>query len=358
VKVRQIKLERFKRFRNFSLDIPIEVGIPNIVLLVGDNGTGKTSILQAMAATLGSATRQISSPDELKWPGFVPGSLSASHRGFSEAKVVVEFTPSELTATQEFYEKSDYSKQENAARPAQANSVTLIWKTDPQVTYPVSTQPKGAGHFFQFQGRRYAYNLLYNRDAPDNMFEKIGGVFWYTEHRTSYSLAPFAPEGIGNNGKPSVKQIDDEESVRGLLTRWFALAKNDKSDKLRRFNEYYSRLFPGRKLSRIVDAYGASSSPIYFDDGINEYDISELSGGERALMPLLLDFVEWGIHNSVILIDELELHLHPPLQQALLTLLPELGHDNQFIITTHSDSVASLVPSTAIKRVSLNEYSY
>jgi predicted ATP-binding protein involved in virulence len=38
-------------------------------------------------------------------------------------------------------------------------------------------------------------------------------------------------------------------------------------------------------------------------------------------------------HYSVILIDEIELHLHPPMQQTLLRALPKLGKNNQFIIT-------------------------
>jgi predicted ATP-dependent endonuclease of OLD family len=363
MKVNHLELSRFKRFREFKLDFIIQSGIPNVILLIGDNGSGKTSILQSIAATLGAATKQINNPEELNWSGFTPNMLSASYRGFAEVKLEVEFTEDELTATNEFYKDSDYSTLPDPVAPEQKQLVKLIWNTSPSAKYPVATEPKGTKYFYQFQGRRYAYNLLYNLVSlnkhkspehiisPERIFKRIGGVFWYTEQRTSYSLAPFATEGGNQNSKPSIKQVDDEESMRRLLIRWFAFAKDEKNSKLEQFNGYYGRLFPGRKLSRIGDVYGTASAPIYFYDGSNEYDISELSGGERALLPLLLDFVEWGIHNSVILIDELELHLHPPLQQALLALLPELGSNNQFIITTHSDSIASLVPSESIKRI-------
>jgi predicted ATPase len=348
MKIISIRLERFKRFRDYTLEFYNKVGMPNITVLVGDNGAGKTSILQAIAATLGTATKQINDPAELEWPGFVVDGLSASHRGFSEVTLNMQFEQSELEATQEFYDKSDYPTAPKATRPGNQKELSLIWTTNPDAKYLVSTKPQKASYFYQFQGRRYAYNLLYNRIAEPDMFKKIGGVFWYTEQRTAYTLAPFAPEGVGRNGKSPIKQVQDEESMRRLLTNWFAASRDDK---LERFNEYYGRLFPGRRLSRIGDTYGASTTPIYFYDGHHDYDISELSGGERALMPLLLDFVEWGINNSVILIDELELHLHPPLQQALLALLPQLGHNNQFILTTHSDSVANLVPTDAIQRI-------
>ena len=85
----------------------------------------------------------------------------------------------------------------------------------------------------------------------------------------------------------------------------------------------------------------------YLDDGKNKYEISEMSGGERAVFPILIDFANWNIHNSVILIDELELHLHPPIQQLLLRTLANLGKNNQFIITTHSYYVEKLVPPDA-----------
>ncbi|RKZ85812.1 MAG: hypothetical protein DRR16_11235, partial [Candidatus Parabeggiatoa sp. nov. 3] len=31
-----------------------------------------------------------------------------------------------------------------------------------------------------------------------------------------------------------------------------------------------------------------------------------------------MDFARWNINNAIIIIDELELHLHPPLQQTLV----------------------------------------
>jgi len=76
-----------------------------------------------------------------------------------------------------------------------------------------------------------------------------------------------------------------------------------------------------------------------------------MSGGERAVFPILVDFANLNIHNSVILIDEIELHLHPPAQQVFLTALPKLGKNNQFIITTHSDYIEQLVPDAHIIRL-------
>jgi predicted ATP-binding protein involved in virulence len=89
----------------------------------------------------------------------------------------------------------------------------------------------------------------------------------------------------------------------------------------------------------------------YLFDGQHQYELSEMSGGERAIFPMIFDFAYWNICNSVVLIDELELHLHPPLQQGLLKALRKLGKNNQFIITTHSEAVTSIVSEESIRRL-------
>ncbi len=117
----------------------------------------------------------------------------------------------------------------------------------------------------------------------------------------------------------------------------------------------YKAVFPERSFSGPIPRENLDdilSEPwFYLYDGRNQYEISEMSGGERAIFPMLMDFASWNIHNSVILIDEIELHLHPPIQQALLRALPKLGKNNQFIITTHSDYVEQLVPEAYIIRL-------
>ncbi len=333
MRVDRVRLERFKRFSNFEMVFDPKTPV---TLLVGDNGTGKSTILQAIAFTLGTATTQLREPSALDWPGFMMEGLSANHRGFFRVALDVAFEEDELAATREYYTDSDFATSENATPPGDAPGVQLIWDENPEARYPVSTDPPGPRHFFQFQGRRYAYNLLDNRRAQLGMFDRVGGVFFYNEQRTAHSLTSF-------------EDSNPVDALTRRLVNWFAIA-NVKS-KPDAFNALYSKLFPGRKLARVGETFGKNNPPVYFSDGRDEYDVFELSAGERAVMPLLLDFVEWNITHSVILIDELELHLHPPLQQAVLTLLPRLGKNNQFIVTTHSDHIANLVPESAIKRV-------
>ena len=117
----------------------------------------------------------------------------------------------------------------------------------------------------------------------------------------------------------------------------------------------YQIIFPGHRFEGPVprsDAEDILAEPwFYLYDGSHQYELGEMSGGERAIFPLIFDFAYRDIHNSVVLIDELELHLHPPLQQHLLKALRKLGKNNQFILTTHSDAVAEIVPQESIRRL-------
>jgi predicted ATPase len=88
---------------------------------------------------------------------------------------------------------------------------------------------------------------------------------------------------------------------------------------------------------------------VVFSDGASQYPYEGLSSGEQMVLLFLIGFATERLHRSVILIDELELHQHPLWQRQLYNLLPAMGHDNQFIITTHSDYLRDVVPHADTK---------
>jgi predicted ATPase len=81
------------------------------------------------------------------------------------------------------------------------------------------------------------------------------------------------------------------------------------------------------------------------------YDLAEMSSGEQAVFSLVYEFVRLSVAKSIVLIDELELHLHPPEQQALLASLSSIGPDCQYIITTHSKYLTGIIPQEHVVRM-------
>jgi len=352
MKVLGITLENFKQFKKKHLDFrDSETGLAkDLIVLVGKNGSGKSTVLQAIAAMLGAATGRLKSPADLDWPGF---NLTLANKAWQRplsAELEVGFSADEMNATADYFERSYIAQNPTAVPPAKHPQVTL--RLDPE------KQLVRAGthsEIYQFHGRDYA-RMAVKRDGFA-VFKRVGTVFWYTEQRTTSSLTPTEA-----NGEEITFDIDllrrrlsdymifHERRVRD--ERKLRMGERDLFEDLERA---YRTVFPTRRLDGPVpqtEIDNVLAAPwFYLYDGLRYYELSEMSGGERAIFPMLFDFANWNIHNSVILIDEFELHLHPPLQQGLLKALRNLGENNQFIITTHSDAVAEVVPDQAIYRL-------
>jgi predicted ATPase len=348
MKIQSVYLKHFKRFKDQKFDFTDpETGLAkDLIVLVGANGSGKTSVLQAIAALVGNATGRLKTVNHLKWPGFNLALASGHWRTSPTVEIQVEFSSEELHATQEFWRKifdgSNY-------QPANESVVTLQLQNDKAMSHP----PNGD---YQFKGREYATRTLETEGY--DVFKKVGTILWYTDQRTSTSLTP-------NDSGDSEAILIDEDLLRDRLAKFEIFHRRlDTADFVLRpgqrdfFGELekaYQTVFPDSTFVGIQPRQGINDflkTPwFYLRNGQQFYEISELSGGERAVLPILMDFVNWRLHHSIILIDELELHLHPPMQQMLLLALGKLGSHNQFILTTHSDYVESIVPESALVRM-------
>ena len=75
----------------------------------------------------------------------------------------------------------------------------------------------------------------------------------------------------------------------------------------------------------------------------DEFDINELSSGEKQLFLRTLAIKMLNPENSIILIDEPELSLHPRWQQRIVDVYRKIGKNNQIIIATHSPHILGSV---------------
>ncbi len=98
-------------------------------------------------------------------------------------------------------------------------------------------------------------------------------------------------------------------------------------------------------------------------DGTLVY-VGGLSGGERSYLILLADLArrlqvfEPGKPldeiAAIVLIDEIELNLHPAWQSRIVPMLSEVFASCQFIVTTHSPQVLSGVESRQVRIVEVD----
>ncbi|MGR6861333.1 AAA family ATPase [Aliivibrio salmonicida] len=99
---------------------------------------------------------------------------------------------------------------------------------------------------------------------------------------------------------------------------------------------------------------------ILLDKSSTTIEVSQLSQGEKSLFSLVGDIARRLVllnpnmgknallGSGVVIIDEIDLHLHPKWQQEVLTKLSKIFPNIQFIVTTHSPQILSTVKHSSI----------
>ncbi|MCX6579615.1 MAG: ATP-binding protein [Candidatus Aminicenantes bacterium] len=92
-----------------------------------------------------------------------------------------------------------------------------------------------------------------------------------------------------------------------------------------------------------------SRMPIFRNKIGKEFDITGLSSGEMQLFLRIMSLRMMQINNSIILVDEPEISLHPSWQQRIIKVYENIGKNNQVIAATHSPHVVSSVPNENLR---------
>lgn len=92
-----------------------------------------------------------------------------------------------------------------------------------------------------------------------------------------------------------------------------------------------------------------SRMPIFRNKTGKEFDITGLSSGEMQLFLRIISLKMLEINNSIILVDEPEISLHPSWQQRIIKVYENIGKNNQVIAATHSPHVVSSVPNENLR---------
>jgi predicted ATPase len=350
MKLEKIQIENFRGIKSLELDFQDELErVQDVVPIVGPNTSGKTSLLDAITCCLGPGTEI--------WamrPDLVYSAASLIRRGSAHARITctLRFSDMEIAHTREIFERTE---NPDALKVPLVNRVTVHWEyPDPGDRHLLGLntyEPKSA--YLLFKGRKVAIRHFYVPEISPRSLQNLGGVFLFDQKRSglgqrtiSQRRAQRKVSGGGSGTSQDDFTRDPRQILIDLATRAQAPQGSQATDHddFERLRELYARVCRPHRINGLFNTKSGLDMEFEGPDGTYLFD--GLSSGQMMLLLLLLQFARNRIHNSIVLIDELELHLHPLWQTRLHQSLGELGTGNQIFFTTHSTHLRDLIRGT------------
>ncbi|MCD8052795.1 MAG: AAA family ATPase [Lachnospiraceae bacterium] len=308
--ISKIKIDKVRHLS--GIEIPLSETGKKHLILTGKNGSGKTSLLDAMSDFLYSIT----SKKELH----TVNRLNEYHKAFSRPSP--DKKPSELTD----------------------------WENELEET--------SCGVVLKFNQNLFkVYHLFQNGQFV---------VAYYKAERAFQAPEPKQVEKVELKETYSIQETPRKEFVKYLLdmkmTEALAIAngKKERADQIHlwfeRFQALLQELFEDNSVQLEFDMDTFRFSLVM--DGREPFGFNALSGGYAAILDMVADLIlrmekhsdkVFDFHMpGIVLIDEIETHLHLDLQRKILPFLTELFPNVQFIVSTHSPFILNSLEDVVI----------
>jgi predicted ATP-binding protein involved in virulence len=308
---------------------------PGFNLIVGVNGVGKTSVLDALSISLAPVVKHVNRLRATR-------DFSADDiRVGADALTVecgIEIDGEEFTYLVHKPRESSASRKKAAGIPRQQVHDT------PERSEFIGSPPRLATDS-QVGGRPFA-------------------ILFSTRRAVAIDRAPSKGSSAGGVQAALAEALIDRQLRLSEFAEWMHAQKTLRREipaadrVLNAFEDAVTRFLPGYSNLRVQRG---KPPTLLIDHGRTTLEVWQLSDGERGSLALVLDLTRrlaQANHKmvapaakaeAVVLIDELDLHLHPKWQRQIVQNLTTAFPNCQFIATTHSPQVIGEVEHDRIQ---------
>ena len=311
--ITDIKINQVRHLKN--IEIPLSKDRMKHLIITGKNGSGKTSLLDALAVFLNSVT---SSREPME--------------SIETLKIRIKNLQSYIEQGREKYEidlKRERVKRCEYRIETTSGGVIFDMNVSLYDILPLFSQGYKADRIFKAQIPQHVEKVALKKDYSIEETPRQDFVKYLLDLKMTQALA------ATNGKKEKAEQI----------AAWF---KN--------FDNLLKRIFDDDSVELVFDeeTFGFT---IHMD-GRDPFDFNTLSSGYAAVLDIVVDLIirmesqsgrkfDFSV-EGIVLIDEIETHLHLELQRKILDLLTSIFPNIQFIMSTHSPFIINSVDNAVI----------
>lgn len=344
MKINEVTLHNFRQFEEETITFPDS----NFITILGANGSGKTTILDGIAMCLSHIVGKLTSPKDdynisysINTKDIQNGQTNSKFSSVidsGEKIIEIEVSKEINQKSNSFdFEPSNPFKElrKSLLNESIESNLPLIVFYRANRTFSIKNDTNPGSYFTKpLNGYRFALNQNTSAFTPSEN--------WFLKE-----------ESIENEKKVELQSFDFKSTslvpVRKAIENFLSAMGSD----------FYSN-FRGKRSDDSNFHYGDSViGELLIDKGDETIKLNQLSSGERAVISLVLDIsIRLTMLNSnsensleqtgIVLIDEIEMHLHPKWQRNLIAALKLVFPNIQFIVSTHSPQVLSRVSAEDI----------
>lgn len=325
LKIRDIELYNFRNFRKKKISFANRTSgfAKSFVVLIGDNGAGKTSILEAITKC------------------FVP-----LIRGVNKEAV----TGCDLTNNDIRYQCAWTGVSAHIELRGTIHTIS----NKRRISKDIKEESKEYASFFEHSGNKE--RLLYVKEQlMEEAKEKSLPIILYYGTNRVFNEVPKRGHIREYNINDALKSCFDNSNNFREFYEWFKTEEDIELREKRDGTNYKNCALDAVRsaISNMILGYSDlriklnPSRMVITNSKREELRIEQLSDGYKAVLAVVSDIakrlamanpeLENPLHGeAIILIDEIDLHLHPKWQKTIVSDLKRTFPNCQFIVTTHS----------------------